>query len=97
MDPLIYQIQTKELELLLQLGIITREKHRNELSTLDLYFSTLELALRVVKCIVTDTYKGSDHLPIETEFIIGNTIHKDLKPRRNFYNINTNIVVDKVR
>ena len=40
---LIEAIRTSQLDLLLQLGTITKEKHNNELSTLDLALSTLEL------------------------------------------------------
>lgn len=77
---LAYQIQSGRLELLLQPGTITREKHGNEPSTLDLSMCTPELALRVVSCMVTDAYGGSDHLPIETEFTIGNAPYIDPEP-----------------
>ena len=35
-EPLVYWLETGELELLLELGTKTREKHKNEPSTLDL-------------------------------------------------------------
>jgi hypothetical protein len=53
---------------------------------------TLRLALQVVKCMVIDDYGGSDHLPIETEFIIGNTPHTDLEPHWDFYKMDNDVV-----
>ena len=38
-------LRTGLVDLLLELGTVTREKHKNELSTLDLAFSTLNLTL----------------------------------------------------
>jgi hypothetical protein len=61
---------------------------------LDLSLCTLGLAVRVAKCKVMDVYRGLDHRPIETEFIIGNPICKDPKPIMDFYKINTEAVED---
>ncbi len=93
-EPLLRSIELGELELLLQPGTITREKHRNEPSTLDLSLCTPGLVARVARCKVTDAYKGSDHKPIETEFIIGNPIYKDPKPTMDFRKIDTEAVED---
>ena len=87
-------IESGELELLLQPGTITKEKHRNKPSTLDLSLCTLGLVARVARCKVTDTYKGLDYKLIETEFIIGNPIYKDLKPTMDFCKIDTEAVED---
>jgi hypothetical protein len=76
---LVCQIRAGKLDLLLQLGTITREKHGNEPSTLDLSMCTPELALQVAKCMVTDVYGGSNHLLIKTEFIIGKALNTDLE------------------
>jgi len=64
---------------LLQPGTITREKHRNELSMLDLVLCTPELALQTAKYIVIDAFYGSNYLLIKTEFLIGNLVRKDLE------------------
>ena len=93
-EQLVESIEAGELDLLLQPGTITREKHRNKPSTLDLCLCTPELATQVVKCKVTDAYRGSDHKPIETEFIIGNTVHKDSKPAQDFSKTDTKAVED---
>ena len=58
---------------------------------------TLGLVAQVAKCKVTDVYKGLDHRPIETEFIIGNPICKDPKPTIDFYKIDTKAVEDKAK
>lgn len=93
-DALLCQLRTGNLDLLLQPGTITREKHGNMPSTLDLSMCTAGLTPRVVKCKVTDEFCGSDHLPIETEFLIGNTVRKDPKPHWNFQKTNLEAVTD---
>ena len=96
-EPLVESIEAGELNLLLQLGTVTREKHRNKPSTLDLCLCTPELATRVVRCMVTDAYGGSDHKPIETEFMIGNAVCKDPKPARDFRKTDTKAVEDRAK
>jgi exonuclease III len=93
-EPLLRSIESGELELLLQPGTITREKHGNEPSTLDLSLCTPGLAARVARCKVTDAHGGSDHRPIETEFIIGNPVYKDPKPTMDFRKMDTEAVED---
>ena len=87
-------VELGELELLLQPGTITREKHGNEPSTLDLSLCTLGLVAQVARCKVTDAYRGLDYRPIETEFIIGNPVCKDPKPTMDFRKIDTEAVED---
>ena len=94
---LLRSIELGELELLLQLGIIIKEKYRNEPSILDLSLCTLRLAMWVAKCKVIDVYRGSDHRPIETEFIIGNPICKDPKPTIDFCKIDIEAVEDRAK
>jgi len=94
---LLYQIRSGKLDLLLQPGTITREKHRNAPSTLDLSMCTAGLTPRVAKCAVTDAFCGSDHLPIETEFTIGSTAYKEPKLRRNFHKTNSEAVADSAK
>ena len=87
-------IELGELELLLQPGTIIKEKHRNELSILDLSLCTLGLATRVAKYKVTDAYRGSDYRLIEIKFIIGNLIQKDPELIIDFCKIDTEAVED---
>src|SRR5438045_1022031 len=96
-EPLVYWLETGELELLLELGTKTREKHKNEPSTLDLCFCTPGLAQQVTKCMVTDQHGGSDHKPIETVFQLGNTAREEPEPRWNFQKMNTEAVMDGAR
>ena len=91
---MLHSIESRELKLLLQPSTITKEKHRNELFTLDLSLCTLGLVAQIAKCKVTDVYKGSNHKLIETEFIIGNPVCKDLTPTMNFRKIDTEAVED---
>jgi hypothetical protein len=65
-----------QLELLLSLDTITREKN-NERSTLDLALGTEGIAFRVATCQVIDTFSGSDHLPIETTIQLETTAQTD--------------------
>ena len=90
-------IELGELELLLQPSIITKEKHGNKLSTLDLSLCTLGLAAQVAKCKVTNAYRGSDYKLIKTEFIIGNLVQKDPKPTIDFCKIDTEAVEDRAK
>ena len=55
---------------------------------------TLGLVAQVARCKVTDVYRGLDYRLIETEFIIGNPICKDLKLTMDFYKIDTEAVED---
>jgi len=57
----------------------------------------LGLVARVARCKVTDVYRGSDHRPIKTEFIIGNLICKDPKPTMDFCKIDTKAVEDRAK
>jgi len=57
---------TRLVDLLLEPGTVTREKHKNEPSTLDLALSTLNLTPWVTSCKVVNTFTGSDHKLIKT-------------------------------
>jgi hypothetical protein len=46
---------------------------------LDLVLYTLELALQIAKCIVTNAFCGFNYLLIKTEFLIRNLVYKDLE------------------
>ena len=91
---LLNQLRAGKLDLLLQPGTTTREKHGNAPSTLDLSLCTAGLTPRVTKCKVTDEFHGSDHLPIETEFIVGNAAPRDQKIRWNFQKMNSEAITD---
>jgi hypothetical protein len=58
---------------------------------------TLGLAAQVARCKVTDAHRGLDYRLIETEFIIGNPVYKDLKPTMDFCKIDTKVVEDGVK
>ena len=57
----------------------------------------LGLVVQVARCKVIDTYRSLNYKLIETEFIIGNLVCKDLKPIIDFYKINTKAVKDKAK
>jgi hypothetical protein len=57
---------TRLVDLLLEPRIVTREKHKNKLSTLDLALSTLNLTPWVISCKVVNTYIRFNHKLIET-------------------------------
>jgi hypothetical protein len=57
---------TRLVDLLLEPGTVTREKHKNEPSTLNLALSTLNLTLWVISCKVVNTYIRSNYKLIET-------------------------------
>ena len=82
-----------QLDLLLEPGTITREKHQNKLSMLDLALSTPNLTPWVTSCKVVDTHLGSDHKPIVTTIQISSPAHTNLLPKRNFKKTDTNAVI----
>ena len=94
-EPLAQSIRTRQLELLLEPGTVTREKQGNEPSTLDLTLSTPNLTPWIIACKVIDDFHGSDHRPIETTIAIGqlNAIAKQPR-RRNFKKANIEAIVD---
>jgi hypothetical protein len=82
---------TGQLELLLEPGTVTREKHQNEPSTLDLALSTPNLTSWVTSCKVVDKHLGSDHKPIEVIIQTG-IARTSPQPRRNFKKADVNAV-----
>jgi exonuclease III len=85
---LIEAIRTSQLDLLLQPGTITREKHNNEPSTLDLALSTPDLTAWITSCKVTNDHRGSDHKPIVTTIQISSLLCTTQEPKRNFKKAN---------
>jgi exonuclease III len=86
---LVSSLCTDQLDLLTEPGTITREKHQNEPSTLDLALSTPNLTPWVVRCKVVDAYFGSDHKPIETAILTGSQVRTNTLPKRNFKKADT--------
>jgi hypothetical protein len=82
-DLLLSGMVENQLELLLLLGTITREKNK-ERSTLDLVLATEKIATKVAPCQVINTFSGLDHLPIETTIQLEKAAQADLLPRRCF-------------
>jgi hypothetical protein len=76
------------VDLLLELRTVTREKHKNKLSTLDLALSTPNLTPWVISCKVANTYIRSNHKPIKT-VIDTSLVCTNLLPRRAFKKANT--------
>jgi hypothetical protein len=81
---LIEAIRTNQLDLLLQLGTITREKHNNEPSTLDLALSTPDLTAWITSCKVTNDYLGSDYKLIVTTIQTGSPSRIIQELKHNF-------------
>jgi hypothetical protein len=73
-----------QLDLLIEPGTITRERHGNMPSTLDLALSTPDLTPWVTSCKVVEKLKGSDHKPIATIVWVGSPVRTNPLPRRNF-------------
>jgi len=92
--PVVQHIQSGLLDLLLEPGTVTREKHGNEPSTLDLALCTPGLTPWITRCKVVDGFHGSDHLPIETTIQITQTIASVALPMRNFKKANVEAVLD---
>ena len=88
-EPIIECLRTNQLDLLIEPGTITREKHRNEPSTLDLAFSSPNLTPWVVSCKVVDTYKGSNYKPIVTTIQTSSLVCTNILQKRNFKRANT--------
>jgi hypothetical protein len=78
--------------LLIEPGTVTREKHRNEPSTLDLALSTLNLTPWVISCKVVDAHLGSDHKPIVATFQTGSQARTSTALKRNFKKADTNAI-----
>ena len=57
---------TRLVDLLLKLGTVTREKHKNKLFTLNLALSTLNLTPQVTSYKVVNTFTRSDYKLIKT-------------------------------
>jgi hypothetical protein len=57
---------TRLVDLLLEPGTVTKEKHKNKLFTLNLALSTLNLTPWVISCKVANTYIRFNHKLIET-------------------------------
>jgi hypothetical protein len=82
---------TRQLDLLLEPGTVTRGKHQNEPSTLDLALSTPNLTSWVTSCKVVDKHLGSDHKPIEVTIQTG-IDRTSPQPKRNFKKADVNAV-----
>ena len=54
------------VDLLLEPGTVTREKHKNKLFTLNLALSTLNLTPWVISCKVVNTFTRSNYKLIKT-------------------------------
>jgi hypothetical protein len=74
---------TRLIDLLLELGTVTKKKHKNELSTLNLALSILNLTPWVISCKVVNTYIRSNHKLIKT-VIDTSTVCTNLLIRRAF-------------
>jgi hypothetical protein len=85
-------IYTKDLDLLLEPGTVTREKHGNTPSTLDLALSTPNLTPWITSCKLAN-HQGSDHWPIETIVQIGSQARTSLAPKRNFKKTDTDMAL----
>ena len=90
-------LYTKQLNLLVEPGTTTREKHQNEPSTLDLALSTPNLTPWVISCKVVDTYVGSDHRPIETTISMLSQARKNPLPKRNFKKADTHAIAARAK
>jgi hypothetical protein len=89
-------IRTGHLDLLLEPGTVTREKHGNASSTLDLALSTPNLTLWISSCKLAN-HQGSDHRPIETTIQISCQARTSLAPKRNYKKIDTDMALAGAR
>jgi hypothetical protein len=96
--PVVQNIQTGMLDLLLEPGTITRERQGNEPSTLDIALSTPNLTPWIVRCKVIDDFHGSDHLPIETTIQINQRNVSETQPaRRSFKRASVEVIADSAK
>src|SRR5205814_169596 len=78
-----------QMDLLLTPGTITREKHNNEPSTLDLTLSTSNLTPHIMACQIVN-----DHRPIGTIIRTGSQVQKNSPLRRSFRRTNAEAARD---
>ena len=70
----------------------TREKHNNELSTLDLALSTPNLTAWIASCKVAN-HTGSDHKPVLTTIQLGSQVCTNQEPKCNFKKVDTEAIL----
>jgi hypothetical protein len=85
---------TRLVDLLLKLGTVTREKHKNKLSTLNLALSTLNLIPWVISCKVVNTYIRFNYKLIETVIDIS-IVCTNLLLRRAFKKADISAIIAK--
>jgi hypothetical protein len=87
---------TRLVDLLLKPRIVTKEKHKNELSILDLALSTLNLTPWVISYKVVNTYIRFNHKLIKT-VINTSTVCTNLLLRRTFKKANVLAIIARAQ